>query len=120
MLQIEIDGSAQFLAGPLPFTLPTANLLTATCTPSRSLFLIRMHPDVRRDLALLREPERPAATPLATTGSDDVGTRSHETLRSTVRGTSQLAGHAPNYPIQCGVAGAVPLPVSKTERIMVM
>ena len=67
MLQIEIDGSAQFLAGALPFTLPTANLLTATCTPSRSLFLIRMHPDVRRDLALLREPERLAATSLATT-----------------------------------------------------
>ena len=55
MLQIEIDGSAQFLAGALPFTLPTANLLTATCTPSRSLFLIRMHPDVRRDLARLRQ-----------------------------------------------------------------
>jgi hypothetical protein len=45
MLQIEIDGSAQFLAGALPFTLPTANLLTGDV---HAVAITVPHPDAPR------------------------------------------------------------------------
>jgi hypothetical protein len=49
-------------------------------------------------------------------GGDDIVTRSHENQRSTVRGTSQLAGHVPNYPNSMRRGRSSATPCSESRR----